>query len=355
MKYIIAIDSLKECLSSHDANQAVAKGLSSLSPTAEVSAIDVSDGGEGFLDAMRPVQRFRCHAHDAMMRGMEAEWGATGDTAIVEVARVVGLQLVEPEMRNPLRATSYGVGELLADAMRHGFHKFIVGLGGTATSDCGLGMLQALKEEELRRHGKPSYAPFDTQWLSNLQVTLATDVMAPLLGPQGAAHVFAPQKGATPEAVDLLERKARTLATMAAKHQGRDCSGEPGAGAAGGLGYAFMEFMHATVRRGADLVLDAAHFDHLLDGAQRVITGEGHADQQTLMGKLPATVLARAQAKGVPVTLVAGRVDHEEELRQSGFDDILNINDGFPDDENALRPHVAQFRLREAAKRILKV
>jgi glycerate kinase len=374
--YLLALDSFKECLSSAQANAALESGIRALSPQSVVTAVDVSDGGEGFLDAMRPAQRVYCYAHDAMMRPEEVAYGVSGDTAIIEVARIIGLAAVAPDLRNPLRATSFGVGEVIAHAWNQGCRHFIIGLGGTATSDCGLGMLKALKFSAQRRRGLSVTAPFDTSVLRAIRVTLATDVKAPLLGPEGAARMFAPQKGATPEQVEQLERQATKWAEMAARHQGIDCSKQPGAGAAGGLGYAFMEFTDATVRPGAELVLDAVHFDRLAREADLIVTGEGHADAQTLLGKLPAVVLHHGQQAGKPVALVCGRADDAQELLNKGFSRVVDINEGYPaftprpadapdvdilghpiprhaDANDPLNPTTAQARLKAAARRIV--
>lgn len=358
MRYVVAIDSFKECLTSGEANEAVKEGIVGTDPQAEVDTVMVSDGGEGFLDAMCPTSRVRCHAHDAMMRPVEVEYGLSGvgssQTAIIEVARVVGLGMIEPELRNPLRATSYGLGEVIADAWRRGCRQLIVGLGGSAVSDCGIGMLQALKKAIFSARRLPDFAAFDTTLLQQLHVTLATDVTAPLLGDHGAARVFAPQKGATPEMVDLLERKAATFAEAAARHQERDCRQQPGAGAAGGLGYAFMEFMNAKAEAGAELVLHHNGFDERLNGCSCVFTGEGHADQQTLMGKLPAVVLRHAQGAHVPVVLLAGQVDAADVLLQQGFARVVDINAGCPADIDPLCPDVARGRLQASVARLLE-
>lgn len=358
MKYVVAIDSFKECLTSSEANEAVRSGIVKTDPCAEVDTVMVSDGGEGFLDAMCPDSRVRCHAHDAMMRPVEVEYGLSGtgscQTAVIEVARVVGLEMIEPELRNPLRATSYGLGEVVADAWRRGCRQLIVGLGGSAVSDCGIGMLRALKKAIFSARRLPDFAAFDTTLLQQLQVTLATDVTAPLLGDRGAARVFAPQKGATPEMVDLLERKAATFAEAAARHQQRDCRQQPGAGAAGGLGYAFMEFMNAKTEAGAGLVLRHNGFDERLKGCRCVFTGEGHADRQTLMGKLPAEILRHAQAAHIPVVLLAGRVDGADVLLQQGFEQVMDINAGCPADIDPLCPDVARERLQSSVARLLE-
>jgi glycerate kinase len=323
MKIISVFDSFKGCMSSQEANEACAKGLRAQHDDVEINQIEASDGGEGFLRAMQPDKIVHCHVRDAMMRWTDADFGIKDGKAIIEVAQAVGLAKIEPELRNPLVATSYGVGELMVHAWEAGCREFVVGLGGSATSDCGLGMLKCLRHHAQQRLHQMWYDPFDTSVLRTLKVTLASDVTNPLTGPEGAAHVFAPQKGADPQQVEMLERRAVTFAKMAAKHQGYDKSREPGAGAAGGLGYAFMQFMDAQMDSGAELVLRSNSFDMLLQNADLVVTGEGASDQQTLMGKLPSVVLDHARKAGVPVVLVSGRVDNRQEYIHSASTGLL--------------------------------
>lgn len=350
MKVLSAIDSFKGCLTSAEANTSAAEGIKSAFPDARVECFTVSDGGEGFLEAMQPDEVVTCHVHDALMRWCNSAFGIKNGKAIIEVAKAVGLTMVEPENRNPLVATSYGVGELMVHAFRRGCREFIIGLGGVATSDCGLGMLKALKHEWQAQAQKLWYEPFDTSWLGDINVTLATDVKNPLCGSGGAAHVFAPQKGADAEMVRKLDRRARTFAAMSARHQKRDCANEPGAGAAGGLGYAFMEFMNTKVESGADLVLQSSGFDEALsakDKPEFVVTGEGSADIQTLMGKLPGVILKHCQAHGIPVMLVAGRIRDKQQLLDAGFEKVIDINDGLVM-EHALDKEVASQRINTA-------
>lgn len=350
LKVLSAIDSFKGCLTSAEANEAAAKGLIETCPNVDVDCYTVSDGGEGFLEAMQPDEIVTCHVHDALMRGCDAAFGIKSGKAIIEVAKAIGLTMVEPENRNPLVATSYGVGELVAHALRRGCKEFIIGLGGVATSDCGLGMLKALKREWQTQANKPWYEPFDTSWLRDIKVTLATDVKNPLYGPEGAAHVFAPQKGADADMVEKLDRRARTFAAMAAKHQGRDYANTPGAGAAGGLGYAFMEFMDARAESGADLVLSSSGFDDALSVSEKprlVVTGEGSADAQTLMGKLPSIILKHCKARDIPVILVAGRIKDRKQLLEAGFEKVIDINAGL-DMVHAMDKDVASQRIENA-------
>lgn len=354
MKFILTMDSMKECLSSREANDALRTGIREVSSSIEIEEMAMSDGGEGFLDAMTPQKIVKCMAHDAMMRPIVADYGVTNGTAIIESARILGLSMIEPQLRNVLKATSYGLGEVLFDACQQGYTNLIVGLGGTATSDCGIGMIQALKKRIFQERRIPDDSPFDTSILKQLHVTLATDVKSPLLGPNGAANVFAPQKGATLQMVELLERKARTFADIAAKHMGYDESMTPGAGAGGGLGYAFLQFTDATVTPGAIIICEKNHLNRKIQEGDVVITGEGHSDQQTLMGKLPQIILKYAASNKAHTYLVAGKIDDREALEKSGFNFIVDINEGYSDSLNPLDKDVAKQRLIATAKYIAK-
>lgn len=316
----------------------------------ETQCLPMSDGGEGMLQAfthalgatLEPV-----YIHDQMMRRVDAQYGMTADgTAIIEVAQACGLTLVKEEERNPMRSTTYGVGELLSRAIKRGCRNFIIGLGGTGTSDAGIGMIRALVDIFAR--GKNFDEALKTE-LGECLFTLASDVDNPLCGENGAARVYAPQKGATPEMVEQLDRRARLFAEKSALHFGFDKSNEPGAGAAGGLGYAFMQYLGAEMKPGADLLLDLTGFDDKIKDADMVITGEGRADRQTLMGKLPQRILMRGKQLGVPVGLVAGGIDDKEELLSAGFSFVESITpEGMPLEE-AIKKEVAFSNLRRFA------
>lgn len=355
-KYIIAMDSLKGCLSSKEAGQAVAEAMTQAGTDARATVFTVSDGGEGMLEAFTEAiggSIERAYVHDSLMRRVWAEYGITpGGTAVIETARACGLTLIDAGERNPLRATTYGVGELVAAAIGRGCRKFIIGLGGSGTSDAGIGMLRALTDRLAPRGGTIDDALRGE--LGRCVFTLACDVDNPLCGTEGAAMVFARQKGATPEMLPMLEKRAERFARASAAHFGFDRSTQPGAGAAGGLGYAFMQYMGAETRPGADLLLDLCDFDDALHGAACVITGEGHADRQTLMGKLPMRVMARAKVKGVPTWLLAGRVDDKESLLEAGFDKAESITPDGMTLAEAIRKDVALRNLRSAATKAIK-
>ena len=350
MKIIVAIDSFKGCLTSAEANQAACEGMLAKKPEAEVLQVPVSDGGEGFMEAFQAAmggEIVEVNVKDPLMRPIVAQYLIQGETAVIEIAKASGLTLLKPEERNPMVATSYGTGQLVVDAVRRGCKRIIVGLGGSATSDCGIGMLRAIINA-FAKNGNWD----DVRELDDIRFTIATDVTNPLCGENGAAYVFGPQKFAqpkatSPELIETLDARARRFAEASAKHLGRDCQNMPGAGAAGGLGYAFLQYMNADCRSGIDLLLDTIHFDDLLQDADLVITGEGSADRQTLMGKLPFGILQRAQRHHVPVMLIAGRIADEQQLLDAGFSRVACINPPGLPLEIALQPATAKENIRK--------
>ena len=358
-KIIIACDSYKGCLSSREVNEAIASGLKvwnaedassgienvdSEDASPEIICLEMSDGGEGMLDAFLSAmkgERVSIHAHDALMRWIEAEYGIVNDTAIIEIAQTAGLALIEPEQRNPMKATSWGVGEMIMNAYRRGVRHFIVGLGGSATSDCGIGMLKAMGDDWKKIRQECTFM-------------LASDVTNPLCGENGAAHVFAPQKGADAEMVEMLDARARKFAEVSAKHFGYDRSEVPGAGAAGGLGYAFLQYFDAEVSAGAELLLKEIGFDEMILDADLVITGEGHSDRQTLMGKLPQRILEHVLKNKATtdqqIWLVSGGISEEQALLDAGFDQVLAVSPPNMDLEEAMNPEIAKRNIANAIR-----
>ena len=347
MKVIAAFDSFKGCLTARQACEAALEGVLSLRPEAEAFALPVSDGGEGLVDCLRSLEGMqprRCRVRGPLGDAVEAEYLSDGATAVIEVAAACGLTLVEPSRRDVMRADTYGVGQLLADALRSGCRRIVVGLGGTATCDGGRAMVQALGDGGIDLRER------------RVEVTLASDVRNPLCGPEGAARVFAPQKGATPQQVEALEERLRTFAreTERGGWAPESMAQHPGAGAAGGLGYALMAYLGARMQSGIELVLSLLRFDEALQGADIVLTGEGRSDRQTLMGKVPEGVLRRCLKAGVPVHLLSGGVEDEAELLAAGFASVQSINEGDPRPLEALmRPETATAQLQEAVRRVL--
>ncbi|MBQ7495692.1 MAG: glycerate kinase [Bacteroidaceae bacterium] len=349
MKVVVAIDSFKGCLTSKEANQSAAEGIKSICPEAEVVQVPVSDGGEGFIEAFHAAiggELIELTVHDPLMRPISARYLLKGKLAVIEIAQASGLTRLTQEERNPMAATSYGTGQLVADAIRKGAEHIIVGLGGSATSDAGIGMLQALID---------SFAPKgewdDIKELKHVRFTIASDVKNPLCGENGAARVFGPQKGATPDMIQQLDERARKFAEASAKHFGYDRSESQGAGAAGGLGYAFLQYMNADCESGIDLLLETTNFRNMVKDADLIITGEGTADRQTLMGKLPMGILQ--QSSYAPVCLIAGKIIDREELLKAGFAHLDEVNPKGITLEEAMRKEVAQQNISNTVRHLL--
>jgi len=346
MRILIAIDSFKGCLSSVEAGRAARDGFILNDPDALVDVLAVSDGGEGWLEAFEAARggigrRIGLEVTGPDGKKVAAEYGIIGGTAVVESARACGLGLVAHGGRNVLTATSYGLGEIVADAVERGCAEVVIGLGGSATSDAGIGMVQALADRWCKGDVDSVVAP------EGVKFVVASDVRNPLYGQEGAAKVFGPQKGADAESVELLDRRAKEFAARNAAVRGFDCAMRPGAGAAGGIGYAMMEFLGAGCRSGAEILLDIAGWDNLLNGADLVVTGEGASDRQTLMGKAPWVVMRRASAAGVPTLLIAGKVDDRETLLEAGFAEVECINPPERPQEVCLRKEVALASIRD--------
>jgi glycerate kinase len=334
MRLILAPDSFKGCLSAREVAGVLAAAVRERHPDWEVVELPLADGGEGTLDVLAAALRGEirtAQVTDPLGRPVRARFGLAGGTAIVEVAEACGLQLLRPEERDPLRASSRGVGELLLAARAAGAAHFLVGLGGTATCDGGSGMLQV---------------PGLREALQGCRLELLSDVENPLVGPTGAARVFAPQKGASPEAVEILEQRLEAQAAAIFARTGRDVRLLPGAGAAGGLGAAFLGCFDAACVRGIDRVLEAVGFAGLLPGTDLIVTGEGKSDRQTLHGKVPFGVLRHAGA--VPVVLLSGRVEDRDALAAAGFQRLVHVSPDALPTALAVQKETAEELLRRS-------
>ena len=334
MKIVIAPDSYKECLSAIQVAETLAGTVTDMYPGAEVVQLPLSDGGEGLLDILSKAlkaQVVQTDVHDPLGRPVKARLGLINRTAIIEVAEACGLQRLSTRERNPLQASSRGVGELILAAYQMGGRSFFLGLGGTATCDGGKGMLSVAGIKDV---------------LKSISIELLCDVDAPFVGPRGAARVFAPQKGATPEEVEVLEKRMTELARSIGKETGVHIADQPGAGAAGGLGGALMAYSSARFRNGVGRVMDLTGYDEAIKGAHLIITGEGKSDAQTLMGKVPMGVLQRA--KGLPVALLSGRIENRSQLEQAGFRPVIEVSPRDLPLSEALKPESAMENLRQA-------
>ena len=372
-KIVLAIDSFKGCLSSKEIEQCIAEEIHRILPSCQTVCIPIADGGEGMLDTLIEATQgtfVSTQAHDPLMRIRPARYGILGDqrTAIIEMAEINGLTTLSPIERNPMKTSTYGTGELIKDALEKGFRRFIIGIGGSATNDAGMGMMQALgahlydkQGNELEQGGKimEQIAHIDLNHLhpalKEATFIVACDVQNPFCGPQGAAYVFARQKGASEEQIRQLDEGMRHLALLIERDFSYNINKVKGAGAAGGLGGAFATFLQAHLQSGIDLLLNAVDFDRKITNADWIITGEGKADRQTAEGKVPAGVLKRAKKANIPVMLIAGKVEDKACLKQMGFARIVQISpDNLPLEE-AMRPEVTRENIRRAIGRELIV
>ncbi|HCV76854.1 glycerate kinase [Pseudomonas oryzihabitans] len=338
MKIVIAPDSFKESLSAAGVASALARGLRQALPTAEIRECPLGDGGEGTLDAVLAAtggEVREVRVTGPLGEPVTARWGwlAEQRTAFVEMASASGLELVPRARRDVRVATSHGTGELLRAALDAGAERLVLAIGGSATNDGGAGVLQALGVRLLDGQGQAlapggaalaSLASLDLTdlhpRLAAVEVVIAADVDNPLCGPQGASQIFGPQKGASPEQVRELDAALAHFATVTAATLGRDVSEQPGAGAAGGVGFAALAFLQATFRPGIEVVAELVGLEEALQGADLAVTGEGRLDGQTLRGKTPAGVLRLAQRHGVSVVAVAGSLgEGYDALYQQGL------------------------------------
>jgi len=347
MKVVIAPDSFKGSLTAIEAAEAIARGVRRAVPHADTVLVPVADGGEGTADSLVAAtggSKFGVTVTGPLGDPVAAEYGVLGDgqTCVVEMASASGLVLVSPDRRNPLYTTTFGTGELIRHALDAGYRRFILAIGGSATNDGGIGMLQALGMHladsdgrtvefggrEMARIAAIDASGFDAR-IAESAFTIASDVQNPFIGPQGASSIFGPQKGATPAMVQSLDRGMRSWADLIERHTGIRVHDKPGAGAAGGIGGAFQAFFPATMRRGIDIVIETTRLREHLAGADCVFTGEGQVDAQTAMGKTPLGIAQEARRLGVPTFVLAGSVGTGiEPLYDHGITAVHSIASG---------------------------
>ena len=344
MKIVIAPDSFKECLTALEVAQAIEEGILSVMPDAECIKVPVADGGEGTVRSLVDAtggQLLQCTVTGPLGEPVTAALGLLGDreTAVIEMAEASGLALVPPDKRNPLHTTTYGTGELISKALDLGARQLIIGIGGSATNDGGIGMMQALGVRFLDKAGQPVppggaglllLDQIDTsnldQRLADVNCRVACDVNNPLTGPSGASHIFGPQKGATPEQVALLDRALMHYDQLLQCQLGKNVGLVPGAGAAGGMGAALLAFLNTSLQPGIEIVMEAVDLVGQLQGADLVITGEGRIDGQTVCGKTPVGVSRLAKASGLPVIAIAGCLgDGHERIHSEGIDALFPV------------------------------
>lgn len=376
MNVIVAIDSLKGSLSSLQAGAAAKAGILRAIPDAIVSVKPVADGGEGTVTALASGlsgESVTIPVTGPLGETVEATYGILPDhTAVIEMAEAAGLPLVPAEKRNPMNTTTYGVGEMILHALDEGCRNFIIGIGGSATNDGGTGMLRALgcrfrkadgSEIALGAQELSELATIETEALDprlkESHFSIACDVTNPLCGPSGASYIFAPQKGADPATVQKLDAVLAHLADMTAVTLGTDLRDQPGAGAAGGLGFAFASYLNGTLRPGVDIVLDAVLPESELRAADIVVTGEGRFDGQTAMGKAPVGIARRAKACGCKVIVLAGSVEHSgaraTQQNPPLIDAVFPILPGAMTLEEAMHEDVAYENMEYTAEQVFRV
>ncbi|MCU0358310.1 MAG: glycerate kinase [Cyclobacteriaceae bacterium] len=370
MNVLIAPDKFKGTLTAEEVCDAVTRGLQRGGLKATVQQFPLADGGEGTLEV------FRYHAggalvavevHDPLMRLITAHYAVSedGDTAFIEMARASGLQLLLPEERNPLKTTSFGTGELIRDALNRGVKKMIIGIGGTATNDASLGTFVALGGRTLDAHGNELFPRGENlelihdldfsllhPALANVEITAICDVSNPFYGKDGAAFVYAPQKGATDEMVQALDRGLQQVARVIRSSRSIDLQDVTGSGAGGGFAGGVYALMHAALKPGIDVVMEMVQLDKALSHADVIITGEGKIDQQTLQGKVVAGVASQARQVKKPVIAVCGVCQlSENQWRTLPADYVFSLVD-FAGEHQAMNNAAESLEQLVAAKLI---
>ena len=371
-RVIVASDSFKGSLSSMQVADAVEQGIHKVYPECDVIKVNVADGGEGTMEALLETLGGRVETitvSNPLGRPVSASYAilADGQTAVMEMSAASGLPLLSPEERNPMKTSTYGTGEMIKDALSKACRKILVGIGGSATNDGGMGMLTALGFRFLDSEGNvlkgtgadmSKLEKIDTNQVpkavKDAEFIVACDVDSPFCGPKGAAYVFSPQKGADAAMVEELDRGMHHFAELINRTFKKDIMDIPGAGAAGGLGGGFIAFLNARLERGVEMVLDAIHFDEIIKGADFVITGEGRVDFQTLTGKTPYGVMCRAKRQNIKVAAIGGSVSLSDKEDVSGFDRILQATpEGMPL-SLAMQPQVAMENVSAAAEKLMR-
>jgi glycerate kinase len=377
MRILIAPDKFKGSLNAREVAENIAKGLRDVVQDAKIDIVPMADGGEGTAEVIcdaRGGSWLHPNAHDPLGRDIDARYAWIQDRklAVMEMSEAAGMRRLSEKERDPVRASTFGVGEMIVDATKRGANEIIIGLGGSATNDGGFGMARALGfrffagEEELigpvthlqdltkikasvAAGVSPANSAQPKRLPTHLKIIAAVDVKNPLLGENGATRVFGPQKGASKKEIDILERALTQLADVLTKEFGFDHRHEPGAGAAGGLGFGLMSFCGATIRPGFDVVAEAVRLESKIKDADVVITGEGSLDRQTLEGKTPAGVARLARKFGKPVFAIVGRATKDREVREM-FDGVYeNAWPGMSQEQNMRR---AAELLRENAREL---
>ncbi len=372
MKAIIAIDSFKGSLSSLEAGNAIVEGIKKASNNIETEVCPLADGGEGTVEALTAGMGGRIETisvTNPFGKKITCQYGIAEKTAIIEIAAAAGITLIAADQRNPLYTTTYGVGEIIKDAIKKGCRHFIIGIGGSATNDGGIGMLQALGYGFLDKNQKQ--VCYGALGLSKLQFittenvlpelkectfSIACDVTNPLCGEQGCSAIFGPQKGATKKMIQDMDKWLQNYAALTKKSISKADSTFPGTGAAGGLGFAFLTFTNAVLESGIDIVLRETKLEDKIKTADIVITGEGQLDKQTVMGKAPIGVAKLAKKYSKLVIAFAGSVTEEANIcNKNGIDAYFPILRRIVTLEEAMQKELARQNIIETSEQVFRL
>lgn len=371
MNIVVAIDSLKGSLTSIEAGNAIRDGILRVMPDSHVQVKPLADGGEGTTEALVQGlggEMIEIDVHGPLQAPVHAAYGMLGDTAIMEMASAAGIALVGKDLR-PLETTTYGVGEMIRDAIERGCRKFLVGIGGSATNDGGIGMLTALGYEFLDSDGTPvgictrdlaNIASVKTEHrmpqLEACKFQIACDVTNPLCGENGATYVYGPQKGVTEGMRAELDAAMEHYAFVTKEYLGVDNAKAAGAGAAGGLGYAFLSYLQGELQPGIELVMEAVDMEQAIQQADLVFTGEGRLDRQSAMGKAPVGVATLAKKYGVNVIALAGSVTDDAAIcNERGIDAFFPILRNVVTLDEAMQPETARKNLCCTAEQVMRL
>lgn len=370
MKVVVAIDSFKGSLSSFEVGTAVKNGILKVYNDASVIVLPIADGGEGTVDALTKSLNGKLKTvtvTNPLGDKIKATYGIINEnTAVIEMSSAGGITLIPKEHLNPLKATTYGVGEMIKDAVTNGVTNFIIGIGGSATNDGGVGMLQALGFKFLDNNGNS--IPFGAGGLKNLTTiddsevipqlknctfNVACDVKNPLCGERGCSRVFSPQKGAKPNDIDIMDGYLLNYANLTKKLYPNSNKDLEGAGAAGGLGFAFSSYLNAKLTSGINLILDTINFESIIKGADLVVTGEGRMDKQSAMGKTPFGIATRAKKYNIPVIAFVGSASSDSNyLNELGIDGIFPIVRGATSLQDAMNKENATINAELTAEQV---
>ena len=371
-KIIIAPDSFKGSLTSVEVANAIELGIRRVAPNCEIVKVPIADGGDGTMDTLVSAlggKKIKIKVHDPLMRPIEAEYGLVknGETAVIEMATASGLTLLSKEEQNPSITTTFGTGEIINDALQRGCHTFLIGIGGSATNDAGIGMLKALGFRFLDKKGEECdvvgnalqsiYSIDETRVSSKVyeaQFTIASDVDNPFSGTNGAAYVYASQKGANNKMVEELDKGLESFRQLIIEKKGIDLNTISGAGAAGGLGGGFVAFLNAQLKPGIEMVLQTIDFENHLQNADFVVTGEGKLDIQTTMGKAASGILDAASKKNIPVIAIGGSVEDKEALLKRGFTSLFSTTPNGMSIEEAMQEETAKENIAQTAEQLIR-